>query len=461
MEHRELALTSRSIVRRSDVALIRSEFDQRIEKDARSLNLLGFAVFSLLLCGGIFWASIAEISGAVVASGKLQSQSGKKPIDHFKGGIVEEILVTDGDHVTVGQVLVRLDSVSEQAQIKVLDSELDVLLPRLFRLKAEAHGHDKMTPDDNFTTRLKNRTTAAQALADEEDFFETRANSLRQKTSQIKENIAVIQSRSEGSNAVVSALNDRIDSLDKELELKRRLLEQGLIELRRITSLERERHQLQGQRAEILWDISGTESEVAELRLRSVQIMTDFQKDVLEEMNSLQFEIAAKRAQRISLENDLSNKEIRAPQDGVVLDMEIKSVGGAIRPGEPVMYIVPSNDNLIVSARVQVMERDKIWPQQVANIVFSGLDQKKMPDIQGRVMLVSADTLEDERTGDHYYEVDIVLSADSITRIENAANFRLVAGMPVEVFLTTQNRTVLDYLLEPLSANLRYVFRES
>ena len=189
--------------------------------------------------------------------------------------------------------------------------------------------------------------------------------------------------------------------------------------------------------------------------------MTDFQKDVLEEMNSLQFEIAAKRAQRISLENDLSNKEIRAPQDGVVLDMEIKSVGGAIRPGEPVMYIVPSNDSLIVSARVQVMERDKIWPQQVANIVFSGLDQKKMPDIQGRVMLVSADTLEDERTGDHYYEVDIVLSADSITRIENAANFRLVAGMPVEVFLTTQNRTVLDYLLEPLSANLRYVFRES
>ena len=178
-------------------------------------------------------------------------------------------------------------------------------------------------------------------------------------------------------------------------------------------------------------------------------------------MNDLQTKIASLHERRIAAQNELRLTEIRAPEDGIVLDMEVKSIGGAIRPGEPLMYIVPTRDDFVVSARVELNARDKIRYSQTANIVFPGLDAAKTPPSTGTVLRIGADALEDERTGERYYEVDIEVTGKDIELIEKAIETRLVVGMPVEAFLTTESRTVADHLLQPLLKNMRRIFQET
>lgn len=437
------------------------QFRRRVSRSAWWVNSVGLAVVLVFLVGSGFWAANTEVSGAVVASGELTSKSGRKTIEHFKGGVVSRIHVNNGDTVEEGALLIKLDNVSVLSEIEIVESELDVLLPRLARLEAETKGLNTVAVDEMLRARAKERPSAADGLADEIALFVTREEALRQEADWLNEKVGMLRTQLRGLEPQIVSLDKRLASLAGESSIQRKLLKKGLTTLNALTALERRYEEVLGDKSRLISERASISREINQIGISKLQSVTEFRRDALQEMNDLQTKIASLHERRIAAQNELRLTEIRAPEDGIVLDMEVKSIGGAIRPGEPLMYIVPTRDDFVVSARVELNARDKIRYSQTANIVFPGLDAAKTPPSTGTVLRIGADALEDERTGERYYEVDIEVTGKDIELIEKAIETRLVVGMPVEAFLTTESRTVADHLLQPLLKNMRRIFQET
>ena len=338
---------------------------------------------------------------------------------------------------------------------------MDVLLPRLARLEAETKGLNTVAVDEMLRARAKERPSAADGLADEIALFVTREEALRQEADWLNEKVGMLRTQLRGLEPQIVSLDKRLASLAGESSIQRKLLKKGLTTLNALTALERRYEEVLGDKSRLISEQASISREINQIGISKLQSVTEFRRDALQEMNDLQTKIASLHERRIAAQNELRLTEIRAPEDGIVLDMEVKSIGGAIRPGEPLMYIVPTRDDFVVSARVELNARDKIRYSQTANIVFPGLDAAKTPPSTGTVLRIGADALEDERTGERYYEVDIEVTGKDIELIEKAIETRLVVGMPVEAFLTTESRTVADHLLQPLLKNMRRIFQET
>jgi HlyD family secretion protein len=424
--------------------------------DTRRPLTVGLGAVVLLVFGVGGWAATTQISGAVIASGRLVVDSNVKKIQHPSGGVVGELLVKEGDEVRQGDVLLRLDGTQARASLAVVTKALDELLARQARFEAERDG----VATFSFAPELQQRQgdpEVAALMAGEKRLFEIRRVAREGQKAQLREQINQLQRQIEGLNAQETAKGREIKILSTELEGVRALWKQNLVQISRITSLERDAARLDGERGALVAAIAQNRGRLAELELRIHQIDQDLGTEVGKELAEIRAKMAELTERRVAAEDQLKRIDLVAPQDGRVFQRTVNTVGGVIQAGEPAMLIVPKSDSLIVEARVPSHEIDQIHLGQYAVLRFAAFNQRITPELDGEVAHIAADVTQDDRAAEPYYSVRIRVREGDLARLEG---LQLIAGMPVEAFIQNTPRTVASFLVKPLGDQITRAFRE-
>jgi HlyD family secretion protein len=428
--------------------------------DARSsirLHLIVGLAVVLVLAGGLGgWASTAEISGALIAPGSVVVDSNVKKVQHPTGGVVGELLARDGDIVRAGDVVVRLDDTVTKASLAIVTKNLDGLLARAARLQAEQQGLDKIV----FPAALRDRSNdpdAKNIIASEAKLFEVRTTGRTGQKAQLRERITQLNEEIGGLMAQEKAKDQEIVLVEKELAGVRTLYDQHLVQISRLTVLERDAARLNGERAQFIAQRAQAKGKITETELQIIQVDKDLVSDVSKDLRETNDKIGEFVERKVTAEDQLRRTDIRAPQDGMVLQSTVHTVGGVITAGDAIMMIVPQADALSVEAKVNPQDIDKLQIGQKTLLRLSAFNQRTTPELNGVVSRVSPDVTTDQRTGQSYYTIRVSMPREEIARLGDA---KLIPGMPVEAFVQTGDRTMMSYLIKPLSDQLMRAFRE-
>jgi HlyD family secretion protein len=417
----------------------------------------GTILVVVLLFGVGGWASTAEISGALIAPGSVVVDSNVKKVQHPTGGVVGELFVRDGDHVKEGDILIRLDETVTQANLAIVTKGLTELYARKARLAAERDGADSVAVPPELADNV-NDPEVKDALASERKLFDLRRQDRLGQKQQLQERITQLQQEISGLAAQQDAKDKEVALIEQELQGVRDLYAKNLVQLNRLTSLERDEAQLQGARGQLVAQAAEAKGKIAEIQLQIIQVDQDLSSDVAKELRETDSKIGEYVERKITAEDQLKRTDIRAPQDGIVFQSTANTVGGVIAAGDPIMLIVPKSDNLLVEVKVEPKDIDQIQFGQPVLLRFSAFNTRTTPEIQGTVVRIAADTTTDQRTGQSYYLVRISMTADEIKKLGDG---KLTPGMPVEAFIQTGDRTMLSYLVKPLHDQLMRSFREN
>lgn len=418
--------------------------------------LIGFAVAALFVGGLGTWAAITEINGAVIASGVLVVESNVKKVQHPTGGVVGELLVHNGDHVKQDQVLLRLDATQTKANLGIVLKSIDELTAREVRLEAEKVGADTLEFPDSLLSRMDD-PIIAKLVTGEQKLFELRRNARAGQKAQLRERIAQLHQEISGLTEQSEAKEKEMELLEKELEGVRELWEKNLVQITRLTSLERDAARLSGERGQLIAAIAEAKGKIAEVELQIIQVDEDMRSEVAQELSEGRAKLAELSERKVAAEDELKRIDIRSPQDGIVHQLDVHTVGGVISPGQPIMLIVPEADQLNVEARVSPTDIDELQLGQKATLHFSSFG-RTTPELPGTVTRIGADLSEDEHSGARYYDIRVAIDE---TRLSDLKGLKLVPGMPVEVFMQTEPRTVISFLIKPLRDQIERTWRET
>ena len=430
----------------------------RDERSSIRRHLIGGSVIALLLTVGVGgWAATTELSGAVIAPGSVVVDSSVKKVQHLTGGIVGELLVRDGQHVRTGEVVLRLDDTVTRANLAIVIKGLDEMAARrAARLEAERDRAEELVFPAALLARAQEPDVAA-AIESERKLFELRRSARLGQKSQLKERVAQLEEEIRGHTALQEAKAEEIELILRELEGVRALWAKNLVQLTRLISLEREAARIKGERAQSIAAAAQSRGKISETELQIIQIDQDLSSDVARELREVDSKIGEFTERKVTAEDQLKRIDLRAPQDGVVHQLAVHTVGGVVAAGDPVMLIVPEADALSIEARIFPQDIDQLHLGQAAGLRFSAFNQRTTPEINGTITHISADVSREEKTGQSYYTVRIGTSPEEIARL---GNVKLVPGMPVEAFMRTYDRTVISYFTKPLHDQILRAFRE-
>ena len=432
---------------------------EKVSPTRRSIRrnvLAGLIVFALLAGGVGGWASTTKLSGALIAAGQIVVDSNVKKVQHPTGGVVGELFVRDGDHVKAGDVLIRLDETVTRANLAIVNKGLIELYARKARLVAERDGADSMAVPPELANR-QDEPEVKEALASERKLFDLRHQDRLGQKQQLQERITQLQQQISGLAAQQSAKDKGIALTEQELQGVRDLWQKNLVQLNRLTSLQRDEARLEGERGQIIAQAAEAKGKIAEIQLQIIQVDQDLSSDVAKEMREIDSKIGEYVERKITAEDQLKRTDIRAPQDGTVFQSTANTVGGVIAAGDPVMLIVPESDNLTVEVKVDPKDIDQVQLGQTVVLRFTSFNVRTTPEINGTVSRIAADTSTDQRTGQSYYLVRIAMPAQELKRL---GDVKLTPGMPVEAFIETGERTMMSYLIKPMHDQLMRAFRE-
>ena len=428
----------------------------KTERALRKALLGGATVASLLAFGIGGWAAPTELSGAVIAPGMLVMDSSVKKIQHPSGGVVGDLRVREGSEVRAGDILVRLDETVTRANLAVITKSMDELTARQARLKAEQDGRESVGFPADLTGRM-GEETIADLVSEETRLFELRRTARQGQKDQLRERIAQLREQIQGMADQVSAKQRELALIAEELKGVRELWRQHLVQIARVTALERDTARLEGERGSLVSAMAQAKGKVTETELQILQIEQDLRTEVGKELAEIRGKLAELAEKRVAAEDQLRRVDIRAPQDGVVHQLAVHTVGGVINAGEQLMLVVPKADTLTVEARIAPHDIDQVRIGHRAILRFSAFNLRTTPELKGEVTMVSADITEDAKTGASYYTVRITPPAQELARLKG---LKLVPGMPVESFIQTGERTVISYLTKPLQDQILKAWRE-
>jgi membrane fusion protein, protease secretion system len=416
----------------------------QVDTDTGKYSKLGWSMVLLGFGGFVAWAALAPLDKGVPLTGTVVKESHRKQVAHQTGGTVEQVLVKEGDTVKAGQVLVRLNGTQVRSQADI--GRIQYLSARAMqvRLEAERDGAAAMA----LPPELSDPAGAAAADA-QRTLFSARRAALRSELAAIDENMAGLKLQGAGLRATMESKKAQQLILKEQLVNVRALAAEGFVPRSRLQDLERSDAQLAGGIAEDSGNLGRTERQVAEMALRRIQREQDFQKDVRAQLSELQRESGALGSRLGALDAELAAIEVKAPVDGVVVGLTLFTSGGVVAPGARMMEVVPADDALVVEGRLPVNLVDKVHPGLPVELIFSAFNAGTTPRIGGEVTQVSADRLLDERSGEPYYKVLVKVSRAGAAQVRQSS-LRVVAGMPVELFVRTGERTMLSYLFKPL-----------
>ncbi len=417
--------------------------------------LLGAAAVAVLMLIIFGWGILTEISGAVIAPGKMVVDSNVKKVQHPTGGVVGDLRVKDGDRVKKGDIVVRLDETQARTSLAIVTKALDEMEGRQARLEAERDGADKVTFPADFVAR-KDEPDVAQAMASEQRLFELRRSAREGQRQQLVEQIDQLKQQIAGNDEQIAAKTKEIDWNSQELGGVRGLWKDKLVPFSRVTTLERDNARLHGERGALTASIAQAKGRIAEIQLKILQIDEDLRTEVGKELAEIRGKRAELTERRVAAEDQLKRIDLVAPQDGTIFQRAVHTVGGVIQAGEVLMLVVPDADELIIEAKVSPQDIDQIHAGQAAVVQFGAFNRRTTPELNGEVIGIGADITTDDKKNESYYAVRIRISDKEMARLEG---LQPMAGMPVEVFIKTSPRTVVSYLTKPLREQFERAFR--
>ncbi|WP_447529268.1 HlyD family type I secretion periplasmic adaptor subunit [Vreelandella sp. TE19] len=437
-------------------ATIDGEAEEALPTSDKGYRKLGYAILGLALGGFVLWSVTASLAVAVVAPGNVSMESFKRTVQHLEGGIVRELLVNDGDHVEAGQPLVVLSDTQVRSQLEIAQSQYYINRAMEARLLAEQQGDDILEmPEElsNIDIERVQRVTAVQ-----QGLFQARRQSFNSSMEAMDEQIVQMQEQIEGLESRTRVNNQRISSLRSEAQDFRSLYREGLGDNQRLRELERLILQYEGDNAEFQANIAQLRSQISENRLQKETTRQEFQAEIGEQLRTAQSQIAEAEEQITSLRDQVNRTVVSAPVSGTVVGQQVHTIGAVIRPGDTIMDVVPSNDGFVVEARVPTREIDSLFIGQFAEIRFSAFNQRLTSQIDGEIIHISADSFEDEATGQRYYKTRIKVTDEG--QEDMTEQMQLLSGMPAEVMIRTGERTFASYIGKPVTDMLARAIRE-
>jgi HlyD family secretion protein len=426
------------------------------------LNIIGFIIVAICVGGVGGWAATTQLAGAVIASGTVMVESNVKKVQHPNGGIVGEIMVREGTPVQANQLLIRLDDTLAKATLGIVQSQLDALQAREARLIAERDNAEAI----RFPSELMDRgSDAAMAAtqAGEEKIFEARRSAREGQRSQLRERITQTTNEITGLSSQKEAKEQELNYITEELKGVSALYKRALVTVVRYNALQRDQARLQGEHGQLVAEIARAKARIAETGLQIIQLDQDFRSEVLRDLRDAQPKIAELQERKTAALDELKRIEIRAPQDGIVHQLSVHTVGGVIGKAETIMQIVPRQDTLIIEAKVAPTDIDQVAIGATVRARIQAGNRRTTPEVEGTVLVISPDLARDQPgvplgpQNPGYYLVKIQLPESEVKRL---GDLQLVPGMPADVFITTQDRTPLSYLLRPLEEQIARTFRE-
>jgi HlyD family secretion protein len=420
--------------------------------------VLGVAIVAIAVIGIGGWAATMELAGAVIAHGSLVVESSVKKVQHLSGGIVKEIRVREGDHVKAGDILIRLDETQTKVANAIVSKNLDELIAQQARLEAERDGEDYFEFPIAVTERARDpNSNAARTMIAEQKLFVLRRQARDGRRAQLKERIAQLKEQIQGYVGQTDAKGHEIELINKELEGVRELWKTKLIPLTRLNALERDATRVEGERSQLIGAIAEAKGKITETQLQIIQVDQDLRSEVGKDLAETRSKVSEFIERKVATEDQLKRIDIRAPQNGIVKQLSIHTVGGVIAPGDPIMLIVPDADALTVEAKIAPQDIDQLYLGQLASLRFTAFNQRTTPEIDGKLTLISPDITQDPKTGASYYLVQITPNPSEVARL---GDVKLMPGMPVESFIKTSERTMISYLIKPLRDQAGRAFKE-
>ena len=415
---------------------------------------LGYQLVGFGFCGMLLWMMLADLSGAVVALGQVVVESDVKKIQHPSGGVVEKIFVRNGDRVQSGDLLVRLDETQARATLAQVTSQLAQLTGRAARLSAERDNRDtlELAPDH---ARI-HADAAAIARSEARLLIESRAER-RQTIQQLSERLGQSRREIEGAKAQFEAKQREHGFIQVELKGVQALYDKKLTPLMRLSALQRDAARLEGEMGALTASMARSEGQIAEIRVQILNIEQKVKTDAMKELREVEGSIAQLNEKRVAAQDTLNRIELRAPVAGIVHELALHTVGGVIAPGEVLMQLVPATDKLFIEARLAPPDIDQVQQGQPATMRFTAFNQRTTPEVKGKLSVVAPNATREAQTNTSYYAARLVLDEGETKKL---SGLTLIPGMPVEVYIQTEKRSAMSYLVKPLTDGMHRAFRE-
>ncbi len=417
----------------------------------------GVLVVCFALVGFIAWATLAPLSQGVVGAGTLVADSNRKTIQHLEGGIIKSIHVRDGSVVKKDQILIELDPTQSKAQYDLLQTRYLTSLAVLNRLNSERAGRTEILFSQELSSTEKSQELAT-IIAMQNKFFTDRQHQFEGQVSLLKQRAKQLEEQVEGLNAEFSAREKELLLLADELRRTEALQKKRLVDMPRVLTLQREEAKTAGEIGRTRADIAAAKVAIGEAHMEILQLEKTRNQDLSEQLERIQEQVHELSRQMLAAKDILSRMTIRAPEAGTVFGLNIYTVGGVIPPGTPILQIVPVNDRLLVEAKITVNQIDEVHKGLPVRVRFSAFRQRTTPLVVGIVEEISADAVNDERTGQSYYLVRVGVKETEMAKL---AGLEIIPGMPAEVLIKGGERTAMEYLLDPIISVLNRSMREN
>lgn len=423
---------------------------------SKGVARFGYAI--IIITFGVLglWAAFAPLDAAVIAHGSLSNETNRKTVQHLEGGIVRAIHVREGQEVKAGQLLFELDPTQANASFEIARNQLLALLAQEARLIAERDNQSSIT----WPSELSNAAgdpVVARAIADEQkQFFERRAT-IRGQVDVLNAQRSQFQSEIEGIERQTTGLREQVAYLDDELTGLRTIYEKGLVPRPRLLALERERASLNGSIGRLQADRSKAQQGIGEISLKVRQIQQQFYEEVSQQIAEIRVKVADIREREVVAADTVKRINLTSPANGVVQNVRVSTIGQVIRPGEPMLDVAPEDEDLLIHAQFSPADVDNVRNGMRAEVRLSSFHSRTVPVLEGTIESISRDRIFDEANKTAYFLA--IVRVDDKNLPKDVAD-KMTAGMPAEVIVPTGERTVLQYLFEPLSNTLRKTMRE-
>ncbi len=418
---------------------------------------VGLLALAVLVLGLGAWAVRTKLAGAIVSQGVIEVQSNRQVVEHPDGGVVGEIFVRDGDQVAQGDLLLRLDDTFLASELTIVEAQFYELLAQRARLQAERDNDGVAKLDAQLRELQVAEKIDSDLLAGQLRLFEARLNTLTQQVEQLGKQKIQIESEIDGTEAQLEALRIQSTLIGSELKDQQDLLERGLTQASRVLALQREQAGLTGEIGRLDATIARLKGQIAATEIEIVELEATRREEAITQLREVQSNIVELAERRLSLNERLSRLDIRAPVAGTVYNSQVFAIQSVIQPAEAMMYVVPQDTPLLVAARVDALHVDQVYQGQEVALRFPAFNQRETPELQGRVLTISADTFTDESSGFTFYKAEVAPEDGQIALLNGQD---LLPGMPVEALIKTDERTPLSYLVKPMSDYFYRAFRE-
>ena len=424
----------------------------------RAPLIIGFASLLILIGGFGVWSVQAKITGAIISAGKIEVEQNRQVVQHQDGGVVLEIFATEGQEVQKGDILFQLDGSELKSELAIVESQLFELMARRGRLEAERDSSEEIRFEADVVLAARLNDDVKGQVDGQQRLFDVRRNSLATQISQLEKRQSQISDQLMGLDAQITAYEAQIELVETEVDAQQTLLDKGLAQRSTVNVSKRELARLSGSLGDAIAQRAQALGRSTELDLEIGRVRTARREEAISRLRDLEFQELELSERRRSLTTRINRLSIRAPVSGIIYGLTVFAENSVIRAAEPLLYIIPQDRPLVIMADVDPIHIDQIKLGQDVTLRFSAFDQKTTPELFGSVKRISADAFDDERIAYRYYKTEIELYPNEQTRLPSDSI--LLPGMPVEVYVQTNERSPIEYLTKPLTDYFNRAFRE-